>query len=152
MTSAVHAGTALARSSANGMLVLVPKPLVQPPGEPHFGLHAAFVTQPDMPAVINKNRPGDFRGVKWREVAERLEYLAQCGVRRLVLAGPADDFRRNLVNRYESLPQHTRLAEHNAELFWKRSRAVAKPQPAHKIKTEVVVVGCYAFATNCRRT
>lgn len=32
----------------------------------------------------------------------------QRGVRRLVLAGFADDFRRNLINRMNYRPQHTR--------------------------------------------
>jgi hypothetical protein len=51
-----------------------------------------------VPAVIDENGPGDLRRVEGREIFDLLEDFAQCRVRRLVLAGLPDHFRRNLVN------------------------------------------------------
>ncbi len=85
------------------------KPLIQPQREAHLGFHAAFVAQPDMPAVIDENGSGDLRRVEGREVFDLLEDFAQCGVRRLVLAGLPDHFRRNFVNSMNHRPQDMRL-------------------------------------------
>ena len=85
------------------------KVLIQTDGESHFGFHAAFLAQPNVPAVIQKNRPGDFRRVEGRKVFDLLEHLAQRRIRRLVFAGFSNHFRRDGLNIMNHFSQHPRL-------------------------------------------